>query len=357
MTDKDIIFKYLDQSELATAAPESFSYIGWEGDGYMAFYLFAEDYHKGAETLYEKMKSCGQRNDILDGLIYPLIFSHRHFCELMLKGIYFEFSKEPEENLKKFMNRCGHDLMRIWSEVKPILSRGKKHVGSIVNIGALEHYLRELNNYDPDSMAMRYPITKNLDKIREGWQHIDFHNFHVKMNDLYSALNQIRYDISNQAVINHTDKEMEDFVRAVETNLPKLRELVVILLPLAEKEKSKKEGRIKSQLFQVIEGKAVFSPPKRPDIKYIFNNGNDFLIIVEVLCYCGRHIISREVNVSKNTEESKKEFICVCIDEMHRNNFEFGKEPEENNINIDSKSSSAILKYLTLSLQLLSITI
>lgn len=354
MTDKDPIIKFLDKEELKAAAPESFSYIGWEGNGYFAFYLFAENYHIAAQTIYDKMVGSGRNNAILDGLIYPLIFAHRHFCELMLKGLYFEFSNETEENLKKFLNRCGHDLMRSWAEVKPLISRGKKHVGSKVNIGAIEHYLSELNQFDPDSMAMRYPVTKNLEKMREKWQHLDFHNFHDRMEELYNALNQIKYDISNQVKINHTDQEMADFMQILEQYKPKFMELLSILEPMDQEEEDEGKLKIKSLFSESDEG-TLFTPPVRPDLDLIFSNGDDFLMLVETLYYCGRHIQEHLVTLSQKPEEAKQELICVCIDQMHYDNFEFGKTPEESNINIDSKSPSAILQHISTSLNLLGL--
>lgn len=352
MTDKDTIFKILNKEELAKANPAGYSYIGWEGTGAMAFYLFAEDYHMGAETLYERMVSCGRQNEILDGLVYPLIFSHRHFCELMLKGIYFEFSNESEENLKNFLNSSGHDLIRIWKAVKPLLSHGKQHVGSKINIGAVEHYLAELNSYDPDSMAMRYPITKNLGKMLGGTLHLDFHNFHNRMEELYDALNQIKYDISNQTSVECTDEEIDGFRAYIDPYIPKFKDLLAILKPLSEKE-YKDEFEAKS-LFSDNFEKDLEEEPS-PHIEFIFNNGDDFLMLVETFYNSGRLVLERQVKLSKNPEESQREFISECIKVMKWKGFVAGKAPNKSSINIHCKVPSSILRSLTKSLELLRI--
>lgn len=354
MTDKDIVFKILTNEELAVTAPGSYSYIGWEGRGAMAFYLFADNYHKAAETLYVKMVNSGNRNEILDGLVYPLIFTHRQFVELMLKGLYFEFSDETEENLKDFLNKTRHDLMRIWVYVKPLLSKGKKHVGSGVNLGAVEHYIKELNTYDPDSMAMRYPVNKRLAKMR-GSMKLDFHLFHRRMQELYDALNQVRYDITTPAIINHTDKEISDFINAVNVHKPGFDRLLEILVPMAETEMQEFEAGITGRaLFSTaIEDDSAFYPPERPDIEYIFYNGDDFLILVNTLFYCGRHISEHLVTLSKNRAERIKEFACLCLDEMERNAFAFGNTPRKSNINIHSKGPLTILDKLRRALDIL----
>ena len=42
------------------------------------------------------------------------------------------------------------------------MNKGKKHVGCSVNINAMEHYIKSINFFDPNSMVMRYPIDKDL---------------------------------------------------------------------------------------------------------------------------------------------------------------------------------------------------
>lgn len=365
MTEKDIIFKDLTKEELSTKPQNEISHFGWEGNGAFAFSCNADAYFESAETLYAKMRESGKKFSVLDGHIYPLVFLYRHFVELYLKGLYIKYSGESEENIKIFLNEVGHDLNASWAKIKPFLSKGKKHVGSSQNIGAIEHYIKEINKFDSTSMTMRYPITKDLDTMHPKAIHLDYINLHDRMAELFDALHQLDYDVDNQMSDIATEEEIADFINHFNALKPILNQYISALdneiqRDMAEEESDKpaferlmtaiRDNRDKALRRQ--KGEVVAD-----DYHGIYeNSGDDFKILVESLYYSGRHVRERQINLAKNPEERHKEFVSCCIKHLKYEGMKFGKEVRVCQTNVFSKSASAIKKNISLAISLLSET-
>lgn len=331
-TDKDDIIRELTKEELAANAPQA--HFGWEGTGSLAFEVLADGYKKGAETIYSRMISNPKDFAVVDSLIYPMVFNWRQFVELFLKSIYFELSRQDEENLKKFLNSTGHDLNFIWKEVKPLLSQGKKHVGTKVSIGALEHYIKELNKFDSSSMAMRYPVDKTLDKMHKHPLHFDFINFQDRMLTLYDQLNQIKYDLSRQFYDISSDEDINEFSNEVAGMLVNLREYLNEVSKDVEKDKQRQGQKMSERIFEGLD---------YAHHAYLNNTSGDFNILADTLFYAGRTVRNQEISLAQNPAESKKEFISLCLRLMDHEGLKFGTAPREDQLNLFSKSPDAII--------------
>lgn len=150
----------------------------------------------------------------------------------------------------------------------------------------------------------------------------------------------------------NTEKEIDVFNRAVEKYAPKLNDFLSMLQPLAEQEKEEISRCITSSPMDEADEDLIFNPPKRTEIEYIHGIGNDFLILVETLYYSGRHIDDRLIILSNDEEESRKQFLYLCVEIMHEKNFEFGKVPKESNIH--DKNALAIFTHLSTAVALLN---
>lgn len=200
MNTTDIVFRELTADEVYTGKP--FSHFGWEGEGAFAFYRMSDAYRDAAETLLEKMKSKPYDFVITDRFIYPLFFNYRHSIETYLKALLFEYGVQSKEARKKYIDK-GHSLEGLWRILKPYLREGVKHVGSSFSLDAVEHYILEIHKFDPNSMVMRYPITKEQSPHpqRKGDMCLDFMHFADCMDVLCNALRALRQlneDISGQ---------------------------------------------------------------------------------------------------------------------------------------------------------------
>jgi len=138
------------------------SYYGWEGD-ILGLYNYYLGYKKSADIIYQELKEASLKKEIekTDTLIFPLIYLYRQALELYLKFLYFKYSHIEGMGLKKILNK-NHDLKAIWSELKPILEFNLNEQQSNMDLLFIENYINQYSNYDPLSMRMRYPITKQL---------------------------------------------------------------------------------------------------------------------------------------------------------------------------------------------------
>lgn len=221
MTEKDELIKLLKQEELVN---NDFSYFGWEGTGSYSFFHLATAYKEAAELIYDKMKN-GNNGD-KDSLIYPLCFNYRHCMELLLKFLYIRHSKIDKDGLKDFLN-TNHDLNNIWQQVEPILSAGEKRVGTKVNIGAIERYVKEMHKFDEKSMRMRYPISKSVEKNNNNLR-LDFHNFYNCMAKFYDAIIQIDDDISGQVHYQASQSDSDMFMEKYQNSKQSLIDPLLI---------------------------------------------------------------------------------------------------------------------------------
>lgn len=143
-----------------------------------------------------------------------MCFLYRHFVELSVKHLSVKFACKSEEDYKEFLNK-NHNLYNLWMALKPSLSENRKRVGSSVSIGALEHYVLEVDKFDKDSMAMRYPVTKDL-KPTNASTRLDIVNLHDRMAELYRAFYTIAGDLENQLKIEVEQDEIDAFASVLD---------------------------------------------------------------------------------------------------------------------------------------------
>lgn len=87
-------------------------------------------------------------NSIRDGLIYPALFSYRHYLELTLKETLnlFEYSGHLVEEV---INR-EHSLAKLWNKLSPHIDEGEDK-------DIVRNLVFELNRVDPNGELFRYP--------------------------------------------------------------------------------------------------------------------------------------------------------------------------------------------------------
>ena len=92
-------------------------------------------------------------NCIKDGLIYPALFSFRHFLELSMKDSIKQYrGGEPADCA---INR-EHNLMVIWNEFQSYINKSEdKEI--------MEKLINEVNMIDPTSEIFRYPYIINTE--------------------------------------------------------------------------------------------------------------------------------------------------------------------------------------------------
>lgn len=343
MTEKDELIKLLKQEELVN---NDFSYFGWEGIGNGAFLTIATAYKEAAELIYEKMKN-GHIGD-KDILVYPLCFNYRHCMELLLKFLYIGHSKIDKEGLKDFLN-TNHDLNKIWQQVKPILSAGKKRVGTKVNIGKIEHYVKEMHKFDEKSMRMRYPISKSVEKNNDNLR-LDFHNFHNCMTKFYDAIIQIDDDISGQVHYQASQNDFDMFMGKYKKSKQSLIDFINYLKPyVRDKEIEFNINDIRDfsneKIDDLIEKKSL-------QTKYLDELTCDDKVLIETLYYAGRDVKTQRVKLSLSPKEEIEDFVSFCLLVMKPEyGVEFGVEPTH--LNAMTKDEGHMIECIQISMNIL----
>lgn len=343
MKTTDAIIRELTQEEIIARGP--FSHFGWEGDGAFSFLTISDGYWECAKMLLERMKKESNNFAIVDSLVYPLFFNYRHSIETYLKRLFFNYGEQTKQARCEFL-KLGHDLQNLWAKLRPNLDKGKKHVGSSIDLDAVEHYIKSINGFDPSSMVMRYPIEKDLKANKEHEYHFDFINFGERMNELCSSLRKLDDDLSNQMLETASWEELKTYLDMIEKYRPQIDSFLSIL-----KDESKQES-IKT--FNIHDFSYDSYKPS-PTNKFIKECEPDLLILLANLFYGGRAVNANEIRLSTSSVCRQKEFVRFCYELLDNDGLRFGEKPQEGRINIWGKMSSSLLAGISTALSILDL--
>lgn len=345
MNKTDIIIRELSKEELIARKP--FSHFGREGTGAFSFSTISDGYWDSAKILLERMKQDSNNFAIVDSLVYPLFFNYRHSIETYLKLLFFKYGEQTEHAKCKFME-LGHDLQNLWAKLRPYLNKGKKHVGSSINLDVVEHYIKSINGFDPDSMVMRYPIEKDLKANKEHEYHFDFINFGERMNELCDSLRQLDYELSNQMLETASLEELTAYLNVIKKYRTQIDKFLSIL-----KVESEEESIKTFNIHDFIADIKKHEPSKRD--KFLAECDPDLLILLDNLFYGGRSVNENVIRLDKSPVSRQKEFVRFCNELLDKDGLCFGIEPEEDQINIFGKTSSALLEAISTALSILEL--
>ena len=329
MNTTDVIIRELTKEELIARGP--FSHFGWEGDGAFSFLTISDGYWESAKMLLERMEKESNNFAIVDSLIYPLFFNYRHSIETYLKLLFFKYGEQTEQAKRDFLE-LGHDLQNLWANLRSYLNKGKKHVGSSINLDAVEHYIKSINGFDPNSMVMRYPIEKDLKANKDHEYRFDFINFGERMNELCSSLRQLDYDLSNQMLETASLEELNTYLDMIEKYRPQIDSFLSIL-----KTESKEEAIKTFNVHDFINDLKNHEPS--PTYQFLRECEPDLLILLDNLFYGGRTVNSNEIRLSTSIVGRQKEFVRFCYALLDKDGLRFGEKPQEYQINIWGKMS------------------
>lgn len=337
MTEEDVIFKIYGNDDHPDQ--NCFCHFGWEGIGEFAFWKYANAYYDCAEILFERFKEAKGNYRILDGIGLPICFSYRHFIELTLKYLFVKFVCTNEQDYKNYLNK-GHDLGELWNAIKSKLSVLKKRVHSTVSLGCIEHYIKEFDKFDKNSMTLRYPVDKKLKPMKPETK-LDIYNLHDRMLELYKAFYDLAYELDNQLFIDIDREKLEKFTDKYEELHPNIETII-------DEINSVKDEEFKSahvlERFKNCETSKVYSILKKCS--------DDEIILLDTLYYTGRAITSEELRLPQNPYNARIDAKKKCILNMEHDRLEFGK-PKNDQINIYGKKKAVIVEYVRKAMEVL----
>ena len=282
---------------------------------------------------------------VIDTLIYPLFFNYRHSVETYLKLLFFNYGEQTKEARSNYLN-LGHNLQNLWAQLRPSLNSGKKHIGISVDLNAIEHYIHTINDFDPDSMVMRYPIQKDLTANKDQEHHFDFINFGERLDELCDSLRLLNHYLSNQMSEAATHDELEQYLNIFNRYRPEINNFISILNEEAA-----------NKPIRTINFNDLLTVINKPSKTFSFLKGcePDLLILLDNLFYGGRSVNQNVVRLSSSQVERQKEFVRFCNELLEKDGLSFGVIPKNGQINIWGKTPSALLRGISKALSILAL--
>lgn len=168
--------------------------LGWSAN---QWYGYTEGYRRAAEILVQHVIECGREHD---KLVYPIVFSSRHYLEIKLKFLLLSASRLVDREASISSN---HSLMHTWRALRPLL--GEIFAGHDQGeLDAVEAVLSEFDSRDGSSMAFRYPIDTRGESLQPTSSTIALQRFGKTMDGISAFL-----EACDTAIQQYADAEQE----------------------------------------------------------------------------------------------------------------------------------------------------
>lgn len=207
--ENDILFKSRDGNNFNYATINSQKGINNEH----SLFLLIEGYRDASTKLLNDLLNTDDINWMkIDSLIYPIIFSFRHYLELIIKDTIRNYNLidnkiSPDEiGFKK-----EHSILKLWSLLKDRIIKNYDNLDKeaynqceIENF-SVENMLNEINNIDENSFGFRYPfqtvgngknINSKIDFIFSGLK-VDLNNLKSSMSKLINYFDGLNFQSSH----------------------------------------------------------------------------------------------------------------------------------------------------------------
>jgi hypothetical protein len=160
---------------------------------YIDFSLLARYYLESANALIEITFSDSSK---LDVYVYSAVFLYRHSVELWLKELIW-MSNYILGRGKTFPKM--HNLMDLW---RPLKSNATSLLTSDFPLNKkevqyVETTIEEINKYDPESYAFRYPFNKKMVRTHPNVNHVNVKALYERFNQLHEYLGRISYMVDH----------------------------------------------------------------------------------------------------------------------------------------------------------------
>lgn len=155
--------------------------LGW---AHFPLDTYALGYKDAADAL---LYALAERRASLDTVIYPLVFLYRQALELQLK-LLLPLARRLADAPAKDEHR--HELMPMWQELR-------RHLEVLITEKddaeheAMEKFISQLHQADPQSFAFRYPTNKKGEVSLPDLTHVNVRHLKEVMDSIFLMLNGI----------------------------------------------------------------------------------------------------------------------------------------------------------------------
>jgi hypothetical protein len=199
--------------------PPKYAAFGFPLGTLADFDSYISGYRCAAESIYQKFaESSIYDNDVHDILVFPLCFLYRHMVELIIKYLFIKYSNQCVDEIRRFIKDSSHKLTKAWEGTRPYIENLlSKFPSSDFKLDVLEGIIEHIDDFDGDSMRMRYPITKELQATNNNPVLLDVKQLHNGMMDFVDDLQKMNGFLDNVLTDNNYSpeffKEFSDIVK------------------------------------------------------------------------------------------------------------------------------------------------
>lgn len=163
---------------------------------------YIEGYKKAGDSLFSSSNVLGSGRKEYE-IVYPMIFSYRHYIELQLKeiilnaraflGINEKFPKY--HSIEKIWGICGGLLKKMDEILDPGFTASDGYNEILRTYDDLETDLKIFWELDPDSESFRYPVDEHGNPTSIDFKDVDFNSLKDTINRIYEHLSGISSDV------------------------------------------------------------------------------------------------------------------------------------------------------------------
>lgn len=166
---------------LSERHPDNVAHLNWqnelEGNGNVWAFGYISSYKDGADYLVD-IAIDGTK----DILVFTILFSYRHYLELILKHIYL---LQDEQGYKTNLQKISHNLDKLFEKVKPLIEN--KHKKDYIDL--LSETVAYFDTIDRNSYNFRYVSDKkNNQSISPDFKAVNLVNLKKLMDTIDDGL-------------------------------------------------------------------------------------------------------------------------------------------------------------------------
>ncbi|WP_083236523.1 hypothetical protein [Pseudomonas sp. S3E12] len=150
--------------------------------------IYAAGYKDAADAI---LYALSERRTSLDSVIYPLVFLYRQGLELQIKLILALARQLANSPAKEDHS---HSLMPMWAELRTLLNELTPHACD-QEVPAMEQFLHQLAEIDPQSFSFRYPEDKKGQLSLPDLHHINVRHLSEVMDSMFMLLSGIHSEL------------------------------------------------------------------------------------------------------------------------------------------------------------------
>lgn len=150
--------------------------------------IYAAGYKDAADAI---LYALSERRTSLDSVIYPLVFLYRQGLELQIKLI-LPLARQLANSPSK--EDHSHSLMPMWAELRTLLNELTPYACD-QEVPAMEQFLHQLAEIDPQSFSFRYPKDKKGQLSLPDLHHINVRHLSEVMDSMFMLLSGIHSEL------------------------------------------------------------------------------------------------------------------------------------------------------------------